>query len=783
MFAQLHAVWITYRSRKLLWLLAAIYAFFTFASYMSPPRRFSVLGPQMETHWLPRQEFQGMTTFLDWNASDEQLRELKGLKIEGSYFVQWNPPADQPDARPPLPHLEHLKPGQSYMVDDHSWTAEHFEKLGRCTALRELRLLSVELTPELGAVLAKLQNLRELELTLIGSPTPSLEHLPTLSNLSTFRVPWVPLSDLGLLAKHPNLRLIELPDHPAPKPIPGALSFNEELNRWSKPSTLHEATQLQQVIICPQSEYMQQLAERVPHQEIPTTAFSQTVPVNLDLCKELARLPNLTDVEVRSASGSWPSEMIEDSGVRAALAERRPAVKLNPSQSESMGIALILGGQCTLLLACLLGWQLVAQMGSAWSRVLPGYARPHLTFALVILAAHVVIQSMFIMRRNNDAALFPSLALATILPALISVMFAYLSRHLTLLPFFGFLPVIFIGIGALSLKLFTPPRLDAFLDGELIMQATVLLAVNLGAIAWSWRRWPELARSLAELGVATGQGWFRFQQQLQMKFLSNTEAKVSMPSRMLDQQIERVSSFTDFSTTPARITRWRCGEPTLRKRGIILFGLLMPLLFCCISFGVYSFLSQTPFDLKKILFFTVLSGPLTATFGMWMLAGGMLGRRPLLSQELMRPVSRQEFTSYLAWSLWHDFWPSLLIALGYALCIPLVLPLAPENSILNTPLLSSYVVYCPASAAFIWLAVLLVMTIQRTWLRTFYLILVGIVELISLQFGVILIAVGDRSFPISWVIPEILLGFLLVTAIVGWLAFRRLPQVEWGRQC
>jgi len=655
-----------------------------------------------------------------------------------------------------------------------------------------LRLLTVELTPECGAVLAKLQNLRELELTLIGSPIPSLEHLPALAHLSTFRVPWVPPSDLGLLAKHPNLRLIELPDHPAPKPIPVALSFNEELNRWSKPSTLHEATQLQQIIICPQSEYMRRLAERVPYEKIPTTAFSQTVPVNPDLCKELAKLPNLTDVEVRGASGSWPREMVDDLGVRAALAGRRPAVKLNPSQNKFMGIGLILGGRCTLLLACLLGWQLVAQMGSPWSRVLPGYARPHLTFALVILAAHVVIQSMFIMR-DNDAALFPSLALATILPAILSVMLAYLSRHLTLLPVFGFLPFIFMGIGALSLKLITPLRIAAFLNGEPMMQATVLLAVNLGAIAWSWRRWPELANSLAELGVATGQGWFRFQQQLQMKIQSNAESKAKMRSGMrggrwggawgmLDQQIECVSSLTDFSTTSARITRWRCGEPTLRKRGIILFGLLMPLLLCCSGFGAYSLLSQTPVNLKKFLFFSVLLGPLTATFGMWMLALGMVGRRPLLSQELMRPVSRQEFTSNLIWSLWHDFWPGLLIALGYAVCIPLVLPLAPENSILNTPLLSSYVVYCLASAVFIWLAMLLAMTIQRTWLRTFTLILVGIVEMVSLQFGAIAITVGDRLVPISWVIPEILLGFLLVTAIIGWLAFRRLPQVEWGRQ-
>lgn len=251
---------------------------------------------------------------------------------------------------------------------------------------------------------------------------------------------------------------------------------------------------------------------------------------------------------------------------------------------------------------------------------------------------------------------------------------------------------------------------------------------------------------------------------------------------MLDQQIERVSSLTDFSTTSTRITRWRCGEPTLRKRGIVLFGLLMPPIFCCGSFGVYSFLSQTPVDLNKILFFFILSGPLTAPFGMWILAGGMLGRRPLLSQELMRPVSRQEFTNNLSWSLWRDFWPGLLIALGYAVCIPLVLPLAPENSILNRPLLSNYVVYCLASAAFIWLAMLLTITVQRMWLRTFTLILVGVVQMVTLQFGAIAITVGDHLFPISWGVPDILLGFLLVTAIIGWLAFRRLPEVEWGRQ-
>jgi len=791
MLAQLRAVWMTYRTRKILWLPAAIYALLMFVMYMAPPRRVSILGPELETRWLPRQEFQGVTAFLNWNATDQELRELSGLKIQGWYLVEQNPIVDQSDTQSPSLSVDKPKRRQSLMVHDHLLTAEHLEKLGRCTGLRELRLLTVDLTPEVGAVLAKLQNLRVLELNLIGSPIPSLENLPALANLTTFRVPTVPPSDLGLLAKHPNLRLIELADHPAPKLIPGSSSSNKKRDRWSKPSTLHEATQLQKIIICPESEHMRQLAERVPYRKIPEAARSQTLPVIPELCEELSQLPNLTHVEVSDAGSGWPRTMVDDPGVRAALAGRRPAVKLNPFQSDTMGIGLILGGQCTLLIICFIGSQLVAQMGSAWSRVLPGYARPHLIVAFVFLATHIGIQTMFIIR-DNKAALLPALAMATFLPAILSVVFAVVSRHLRLLPYAGFMPLILIGVILSAMPLFTPQRATAYLQGDNLMQSVVLLVVSLIAIIWSWRRWNELANSLSEFGIANGQGWFPFMQQLQMKNLAETEAKTkrktSMPGRrwrgvwgMVDQHIEWVNSITDFSTTSARITRWRCGESTLRKRGIILIALCMPWLFCGIALGVFSFLSHTPFDLRKFIFHSVVAGPLIAPFVMWMLAIGMLARRPLLSQELLRPISRQEFNNDLKLSVWHDIWPGLLIATSYALCIPLVLPWAPKNWILSTPMIMSYLFYCAASVAFVWLGVLLTMTIQRTWLRMLLLISIGAVLPITFQFGAMTVVLGDRLFLTYGVVPVFLLGFFLVTGITGWFAFRRLPNVEWGR--
>ena len=361
-----------------------------------------------------------------------------------------------------------------------------------------------------------------------------------------------------------------------------------------------------------------------------------------------------------------------------------------------------------------------------------------------------------------------------------------------LLPFIGFIPMILIGICQFSKPLLTDQRVAAFLQGEFPMQTAVLLVVNVAVIAWSWRRWSDLANLFAELGVAPGQGWTRFIQQLSMINLRNREEKYGTSTSMFfrkwgefwgiaDEQIERVNRITDFSTMSARMDRWCCGESPWGQRGMIRLGMFYPWMICGIYLGTNSFLRQTPIDVELFIFYSVLVGPLTAPFGMCALNTGTLGRRPLLSQELMWPVSRQEFNSSLTWSAWYAIRPVLWIAMVYALCIPLVLPWAPKNWNLSTPLLLSYVAFCAASTTFIWLGMLFAMTIQRSWLRTFPIVLFFAFLMFSLQLGSTAIMVGDRLFPTYIVIPAFFLSFLLVTPILGWFTFRRLPNVEWGR--
>jgi len=101
-----------------------------------------------------------------------------------------------------------------------------------------------------------------------------------------------------------------------------------------------------------------------------------------------------------------------------------------------------------------------------------------------------------------------------------------------LLPFIGFIPMILIGICQSSKPLLTDHRVAAFLQGEFPMQTAVLLVVNVAVIAWSWRRWSDLANLFAELGVAPGQGWTRFIQQLSMINLRNREEKYGTSTSM-----------------------------------------------------------------------------------------------------------------------------------------------------------------------------------------------------------------------------------------------------------
>lgn len=757
MFARLRAVWTTYRTRKLLWLLAGLYGLMNVGSWMAPPRRFPVLHAVFDTRWQPRREFRGLTEFANWDATDDELRELRGLSLDGGY----------PD-------------------HDNRWTPEVIEKLGRCTGLRELHLLNVELTPAVGAALGQLQSLQHLQLSLTGSPVPSMAYLPPLASLTRFQVPVVPQFELGLLAQHPRLRLVELRDHRPLPPVPGSLNPEQEQAAWQRPSTLHEARQIEQIVIQPQSEAGRLLAESGRYDERPAEAYFQTAPVTSELCAELARLPNLRLVEVRSAAGRWPPELTDDAGVRAALAGRTPAVRLNPTSVDLSGPGWLLGGQAAVLWLLLLGLQLSAQFSSGYSRVLPGYARPHLCGALGLLGLHVGLQTLITMR-NYDARLLPALATACVLPGLCAVLSGAAIRHLRRLNLVGLVPLWLVIGGMFGARLFNAALIGAYLQGEYPVVALGLLAGGLTAIVWGGRSWERLARELAELGIRTGVGWQQFLQQIQMLNLRDREATPGRRLRFnpwdrIDVYLQRLVSAADRTTRGWRLDRWRCGEPQPRKLGMVLAALLLPTFLSVTALGTYRVLVRQPVELREIVAYAVLGGPFMAPFCMWLQVSGLLGRRPLLGQELLRPMTRREVCDLIVWSVWYDLWPALLIALGYALLSPLVLAWTPPEWLVGSePALAAYGVLCAALVFVVWLGAVYVQTIERAWLRTCTLIAVFFLLTALLQFGVMAALFGWASARSGQLFLAAAIICSLLAMVLWRVSRRRLPQVEWGR--
>ncbi len=308
MTSQLLHVLNTYLHRKLFWFVALLYLLFTFVDWNMPVRETPRLWMESQVSWSPEQNFDGVSAFMRWSATDRELDELKSLTINGNYVITSDKLGDDGQ---PLRELKH----------DGDTSSEFLQKLSQCVHLHELHLFSFDMTPELGEALARLPNLHRLELALNGSPIPSLANLPSLNQLRYFQVPHVPMSELGLLAKHPQIKTIELQDWPISQSDSTAAA-------WNAPSTLQQATQIENVVLKPINSQTWNMMQNGQH-PISSAKLDGAMPFNRSLIESLSRLPNLKAVEIRDPWGGWPARTIASPQVTDALA-RRPDVRINP---------------------------------------------------------------------------------------------------------------------------------------------------------------------------------------------------------------------------------------------------------------------------------------------------------------------------------------------------------------------------------------------------------------------------------------------------------------------
>lgn len=775
MIRQLRHVVQTYTSRKVFWLLAICYLLLTAIQATDPDNTWRdqpLLWRETQVQWAPRKIFDGMTAFLNWPATDDELRELRGLQINGEYVVM----SDQlgKDGKP-----------LATLQLDSAITAAHLDKLTKCVHLTELHLLTVELTPELGQALAKLPSLQHLELTLIGSPVPSLEFLPTLANLRFFQVPQVPVAELGLLAKHPLLQTIALDDRYPPRGRVnlGNPNLDEIWQReiWQQPATLHQATQIERVIIKPLNEHTRAIFEGVPYDQIPPSAVHTAVPISEPLRSELAKLPNLNAVEIRDPWGGWPVRTIDDPGLRQALADR-PEVAINPVVRNLASVISPFAAFSSALVLIAIGIQLFSQFGASSSQTTPGFAKPHLITAATLLLAHLSI-STSIMVLHRDTAWLPAFAILAVIPAAGAAVAAVAARMPTMLPLL--LPLTFASTVPLSLAGPTALRVlggEAFIDGQRPLTTLLILAIEFVAFAWAARSLIQLTRGFSEAGIPGGLGFVQTIQQMQMQKLNPlgpTKHRIGRNRLLLDRRLDSLLA----SEAPDRRRQWRAGEPT-SWRHLMPMCLFIPWLTVGVFMLTMALLSGQTMSLTSYVFFSVYLGTLSLAFATLIVASGSQERRSVIQQELLRPMFRGELHQHLQTSIWIDLWPAALITLGYLSAVPFVYQWGPPDWTSRAWVGDAigHALLCLALPVLIWGGLLLLLTIHHSFWRVL-LILLGYI----LLFGSVQAFVIFRMLPSmqsSWIATAGISWFaaacLFLGTLLAYWANRRLPHVEWG---
>jgi hypothetical protein len=767
MLLQLRHILKSYTRRKLFWLLACFYVFFTGLEASMPRKAEPLLWREVQVQWLPRQSFDGVTAFLEWPATDHELRELRNLQIVGHRIVKSDKPG--PDGKP----MATLEP-------DAEVTPELLAKLAKCVQLTELHWLSVLMTPELGETLAKLPNLRHLELSLIGSPTPSLESLPTLSQLRFFQVPAVPPCELGLLAKHPLLTTVEVQDSVPIDLVPRTLSKQAE-NVWMRPSTLHEAVRIEKLIIKQANEHTKAFFEGVPYSQIPNDASQKSVPVSESLCADLAKLPNLRAVEIRDTWAGWPAKMSDDLGVGRALAER-PDVAINPVVRDFGSTMSTFHAFSATIVLAILAIQLYSQFSVSWSCTVPSFARPHLIVAGGLLLMHLAIMTAILYCRR-DVALVPAFALAAAFPTLNALLIGITSRRPSLIPLL--FPLLFaLAMGLIAVVHFQNFGIADLLDGRRPIIASLTILVEATVLSWAGQSLITLPRRLAEAGIPMGLGFTQTLQHLQLQKLRQPKSinrTTAVRWRLLNMRIESFLSSKDYSD---RRKQWRAAEPG-GWQNLLPLCILIP----WVVVGTFTFtmrlLGQQGITPELFVFYSVLMGTLSLALATLVLAGGSQSRRLMFQQELLRPMLRKEMETHIRTAIWADLWPPLLIMIAYLLVLAAIHSWGPpgwSNPSWGVNMIG-HALLCLTLPLPIWAGLLWLLTIQREMWRVFA-VLVGYFVL----FGFCQAIVMAKLLPFSntsvfaSIASYLVAGIcILLGGILAWLAHRRLPNVEWGR--
>ncbi len=639
----------TYLHRKSLWFAALVYVLFMIAAWNMPVRETPRLWMESQVTWLPKQEFDGVSAFLQWSATAQELEELKSLTIHGNYAITSDKLGE--DGKP-LHELKH----------DANASREFLQKLTQCIHLRELHLLSFDMTPELGQAIARLASLDRLELTLNGRPIPSMADLPSLNQLRYFQVPHVPVSELGLLAKHPQLKTIELQDWPT-------TSIDSTAAVWREPSTLHQATQIEQVILKPINRLTWSMMQFELRPMSPDES-NEAMPFNQALIDSLAQLPQLHAVEVRDPWGGWPARTIESQQVIKALAGRSD-INVNPVVRSTESITNPFGFVATLTVIAIVLTQLFDHFGAGISRTVPGFAAPHFIVAGGLLLLQLLIAAALLVSRHQLAWL-PAIAICAAVPAVVAIAVGWVTRHPRSLPLmFAF------GIWTVLGFVFASGALLKWMGGDDFLYASntsmlgtsmLLVAIEFAGLAWAAAGIHQLSLQLEEANLPAGLGILQTIKQMQLQKVGQANAtgvKRTPAWRLLDQKLDAfLQERPQFDEASYRRRQWHAAnvgnwKATLLGCAIAPWALLG---IFCLTFGV---ISGQYTSLHSYTFYCLAAGTFCWVMYAVIVSSYQLMRRPVYEQELLRPMWRHELNQRLEESPLVMSWPALAASLVY----------------------------------------------------------------------------------------------------------------------